>query len=230
MFLKRSYEKEIIDDFSITDERLDRALNELKVINFFLGGNSVSRAGFRALGKFNPDKRFVKILDIGSGGSDLFSRMQLNGKSADAVSADINIQACRFNKKNNPKAKVVCCDARMLPFRQNSFDVIHASLFLHHFNESDISLILRESLSAVRYGIIINDLRRSVLALAGIKILTQIFSKSRMVKNDGPLSVKRGFIKKELQSIFAGLNNCRISIKRKWAFRWLVYCTKNINA
>ena len=37
----RSSSIEMIDDMSITDERIDDALQELKVINRFLGGSQV---------------------------------------------------------------------------------------------------------------------------------------------------------------------------------------------
>lgn len=228
MFLKRSYAKEIIDDLSITDERMDRALAELKVINLFLGGNSVSRAGIKAICKISPFKTKARILDIGSGGSDLFFKMKINGNLAELVSADMNIQACRYTKNLHPGANVVCCDALRLPFKDNTFDIAHASLFFHHFKEQDIVDILSRCRLIAEKGIIINDLRRSVLALAGITILTRLFSKSRMVKNDGPLSVKRGFIKKELKEIFSKIKNRRFHIRRKWAFRWLIFCTEEI--
>jgi hypothetical protein len=53
------------------------------------------------------------------------------------------------------------------------------------------------------------------------------FSKSEMVKNDGPLSVKRAFVKKELLEMLNDLGIKRFLIKRKWAFRWLVIIYKN---
>jgi len=74
---------------------------------------------------------------------------------------------------------------------------------------------------------IINDLRRSVWALIGIKLLTILFSKSSMVKNDAPLSVKRGFIKSELIDMLKSLKIINYKIKRKWAFRWLVAIPKD---
>lgn len=225
MFLKRSYNKEIIDDLSITDERLDQALTELKVINFFLGGNSVSRSGIKELNRTSPFNRSVKILDLGSGGSNLFFEMKINGRKTDPVCADMNIQACRYTKTSNPEAKVVCCNAQRLPFKEKGFDIVHASLFFHHFNEQDMTGILTQCSAIARRGIVINDLRRSVLALAGITLLTQLFSRSRMVKNDGPLSVKRGFTEKELREILSRIKNCRFVIRRKWAFRWLIVCT-----
>jgi hypothetical protein len=71
-------------------------------------------------------------------------------------------------------------------------------------------------------GFFINDLHRQPLAYYFIKLATKLFSKSSLVKNDAPLSVLRGFKKKEWESIFerAGIQN--YSIKWKWAFRYLV--------
>lgn len=226
MLLKRSYDKEIIDDLSITDERLDRALHELKVINFFLGGNSVSRAGISAVNRACTFRSTPVILDLGSGGSDLFFKVKIMGRNVEPVSADINIRACRYTKILHPEAQVVCCDALKLPFKDNAIDIIHASLFFHHFKEAEMKSILRRCSLVARHGIIINDLRRSIFALMGIKILTQLLSKSRMVRNDGPLSVRRGFIKSELLAILSEIKQCRFHIRRKWAFRWLVYCIK----
>jgi len=227
LFLKRSYEKEIIDDISITDERLSRALYELKIINSFLGGNSVTRAGISAIIKISPFKNTLRVLDVGSGASDIFIGMKVNGNNVNLVSADMNIQACRYSKASNPEGKVVCCDVRNLPFRDKSFDVVHASLFFHHFKEQELVEILTKCSLLAESGIIINDLRRSILALAGITILTRLLSRSLMVKNDAPLSVKRAFIKKELRAILSKIKNCSFTIKRKWAFRWLIYCVKN---
>ena len=71
-------------------------------------------------------------------------------------------------------------------------------------------------------GFFINDLHRHPFAYYSIRILTSLFSKSYLVKNDAPLSVLRGFKKKELSALLdkAGISN--YTIQWKWAFRWLV--------
>ena len=73
-------------------------------------------------------------------------------------------------------------------------------------------------------GFFINDLQRHPFAYYSIKWITKLFSRSYLVKNDAPLSVARGFTKKEWKKIFnsAGINN--FSIKWKWAFRYLITC------
>ncbi len=71
-------------------------------------------------------------------------------------------------------------------------------------------------------GFFINDLHRHPLAYYSIKLLTTVFSKSYLVKNDAPLSVARGFKASEWKKILksAGINNYRVNWK--WAFRHLV--------
>lgn len=221
MLLKRSYKKEIMDDFSIADERIDEALNELKVINKFLGGNSVSREGIEYLIDEETEKQFT-ILDVGSGNSEVLLRLNNQKTKFEIFSIDINKRCCINSKENNQAVRIICADVFNLPFGNIKFDVVHLSLFLHHFNEKQIEEILVKLLQHSKTGIVINDLRRSVFAFAGIKILTALFSHSSMVKHDGPLSALRGFLKKELVSILnsAGIKN--YAIRRKWAFRWLV--------
>lgn len=215
--MKRHYENEIMDDFSIQDERIDEALKELNIINKFLGGNSVSEKGLKY---FESKDEVVSILDMGSGGSDFYKSIKNNFNNLIYVSVDLNKRACKFNSKEN-KNPTVCGNAFSLPFKNKSFDFLHASLFLHHFNENEIDLLLNEFFRISKKGIIINDLHRSVFALISISILTKLFSKSEMVKHDAPLSVKRGFAKIEIIKILNNIN-CNFTVKWNWAFRWLV--------
>ncbi|MCZ6702075.1 MAG: methyltransferase domain-containing protein [Ignavibacteria bacterium] len=227
MFLKRSYEKEIMDDFSINDGRIDKALDELKIVNRFLGGRNTSVAGFKYLlnGK---TKRPLNVLDIGSGASDIFQKPIRKLTDLKVYSLDRNKKVCVI-LKNTGNRKAIFGDALRLPFKKNSFAVVHASLFLHHFTEEEIIKIINISLSVANDGMIINDLRRSVFALAGIKFLTFLFSNSILVKNDAPLSVKRGFLKLEIKNILQKMNIKNFKIKRKWAFRWLIIISKKQN-
>ncbi len=78
-------------------------------------------------------------------------------------------------------------------------------------------------------GVIINDLRRNILAYSGIKILSMIFSKSEFVKNDGPLSVRRAFTKKEFVKILSRTGVDNFIIKRMWSFRFLVIIPSDRN-
>lgn len=238
MFLKRYYQKELMDDFSIQDERIDAALTELKVTNRYLGGISTTREGLNLLLKEKREKGNgklsggISILDVGAGASDILLFLKNKFPSIKITSIDLNKRVCKFlwrcnsaGERNSVK-RIICADSMNIPIKEKQFDIVHASLFLHHFNEEKIKKMITGFLKITGSGIIINDLRRSVLALLGIRIISKLFSKSDMFKNDGPLSVKRGFVKSDLLKILneIGLNNFKL--KRKWAFRWLLVIYK----
>jgi ubiquinone/menaquinone biosynthesis C-methylase UbiE len=219
--MKRSYEAEIMDDFSIRDERIDKALHELKIINKFLGGISTTIAALKYFIRSKNPK--LKILDIGSGSSDNLIAAKNQFPQLQIIPIDKNLRA--LSNFNNLSQKINS-DAFELPFKNNTCDIVHAALFLHHFTEEQIHILLKEFLRIATRGIIINDLQRSYFALLGIKILTVFFSKSEMVKNDAPLSVKRGFKKHEILKLLSDASIIDFVIKRKWAFRWMVIIKK----
>lgn len=219
--MERRHDAEIMDDFSIQDERIDDALRELKMINTFLGGKRTTQKGFSILRKNKSLAGELSVLDVGAGGADVFE----NDNDLYVITAiDKNPRACSY-LKNHTHYTVVCGDAMELPFSDKSFDVVHVSLFLHHFTEEKIIQLMRSFSRVARHGIIINDLQRSRLALIGITILTLLFSRSRMVKHDGPLSVQRSFTKFELVQILNSLKYSNVYIQWRWAFRWLVVIT-----
>ncbi len=220
MFLKKSFKKELMDDFSLGDGRIDAALKELKIINKFLGGNSVSKKGIEHL--INESGSEYKILDVGGGGSDILFSLKSKYKSLKIFSIDLNKYSCHYQKVEQHNYKIICADAFNLPVYENSFDIVHASLFLHHFKDEEISRLLSGFLTTSTRGVIINDLSRNILAFLGIKILSMIFSKSEFVKNDGPLSVRRAFTKKEFVRILSQTGIDNFIFKRMWAFRFLV--------
>lgn len=227
MILKRSYEPEIMDDFSIQDERIDRALDELKNANRFLGGAATSRDALKLLLKNIPGKGAgaqganISILDVGAGASDNLLALKNKFPFITITGLDLSRRACLY-LKNTSGPSVICADTINIPVKKKRFDIVHASLFLHHFSAEEIISILKSFREISKLGIIVNDLHRSIFALAGIKLIASVFSKSEMFKNDGPLSVKRGFIRKDLIEILseAGVNN--YTLKWRWAFRWML--------
>ncbi len=219
MLLKRSFKPELMDDLSLSDNRVAEALKELHLINKYLGGIAVTERGIQNF--LNGRTYEMKILDVGGGGSDSLSDLK-EKYPLNVYSLDINKYSCHYQKNLHPGHNVICADAEKLPFKERSFDVVHASLFFHHFNEEVIISMLKHFREAARYGVIINDLRRNILAYAGIRLLTLLFSRSSFVKYDGPLSVLRAFTSKELVSILSRAGITNYTIRKMWAFRFLV--------
>jgi hypothetical protein len=71
-------------------------------------------------------------------------------------------------------------------------------------------------------GFVINDLQRHWLAYYGVHVITHLLNGSVLAKNDGPVSILRAFKLEELNSLLQNAQAKNYSIKRKWAFRYLI--------
>ena len=226
MIFPRSSAREIMDDVSIHGEPLDAALRELTIINRWLGGDTTSRKGVQSMLRRIPATSAISILDAGAGGSDLVNALDGIHPAIRITSLDLNLGACRYSASIAPGLQVVQGSLLALPFKTGAFDLVHVALVLHHFSEPELRSILMDLSSLARRGIIINDLRRSAFAYIGIKALTALFSRSAMVRNDGPISVRRGFLRHELVRLCSTIPGMTITIRRTWAFRWCVCLMK----
>jgi ubiquinone/menaquinone biosynthesis C-methylase UbiE len=92
-------------------------------------------------------------------------------------------------------------DALDLPFQDRSFDIAMASLFFHHLSNEDCVRVLAQMWRIARRRVIINDLHRHAIAYFSIRVLTRLLSRSRMVRHDAPVSVRRSFRPAELMDI-----------------------------
>jgi ubiquinone/menaquinone biosynthesis C-methylase UbiE len=211
---------ELMDEPSVDPGSLARALSELSVINRWLGGDRVSRLGVRRILPSIPHAGEVSVLDVGSGGSDLERALAPLDRPFAITALDLNPLAGEYARKNGRNVSVVVGSAHALPFADRSFDIAHASLFLHHCNTGEARRLLERLSRVARYGIVINDLHRHAFALGAITVLTRLFSRSHLVRNDAPVSVTRGFIRQELEDILPPLPADAVSLSRRWAFRW----------
>jgi 2-polyprenyl-3-methyl-5-hydroxy-6-metoxy-1,4-benzoquinol methylase len=111
--------------------------------------------------------------------------------------------------------------------RPNQFDVVFSSLFTHHFADEEWILLIKKMVACSKKAVIITDLHRHWLLYYAVIFIAYTFTKSKMARFDGPLSVKRSFKKAELVNLLqqSGLTNYKITWK--WAFRWQVIIYKS---
>ncbi|HMJ48937.1 MAG TPA: methyltransferase domain-containing protein [Ferruginibacter sp.] len=224
-FSKRSNQKELIDRDDIAFADIQQNLKELDFINTHLGGHSITTEGFE---KLATDKKDISVCEIGCGGGDnlnaIYRCCSKKNIHLKLTGIDINPDCIAYARKNTPidANDFIVSDYRDVDFGDNNPDIIFTSLFCHHFRNEEVMNMLRWMKTNSRIGFFINDLHRHSLAYSFIKIATKVFSRSYLVKNDAPISVAKGFTKKEWIELFnkAGITN--YSIKWKWAFRHLI--------
>lgn len=228
-FSRRSTGVEIMDDLNCAGEVVHQTLRELEFINRTLGGNAVTIDGVQQLVS-ESKKTSIRVLDLGCGGGDMLRllRGRLKVKTT-CKGIDANPHIVEYARLHNSEPDISFETANILSdeFKQETCDVAIATLFFHHFSDDQLVRIFSQLKQQAQVGIVINDLHRHPLAYYSIRLLIRLFSKSSMVKFDAPLSVLRGFSRKELESILerAGINN--YLLKWKWAFRWQIIVPRN---
>lgn len=242
-FSKRSYQKEFLDGDNIHPAELTKNLQELEFINKYLGGHRIIITGINALldgwYKSNAPDDSLLICEIGCGGGDNLKAIEKWCSSKDItarfIGVDINKECIAYAKENCKEldAEWITSDYKTIKLNHKP-DIIFSSLFCHHFTDEELDYQFQWMKQNSRVGFFVSDLHRHPLAYYSILVLTKLFSGSRLVKNDAPLSVLRGFKRKELESFRSQLysqtiarnGNARLCIKWQWAFRWLMFFKK----
>ena len=202
-----------MDDLSRPDSEFDEAYRELGIINRRLGG-------IRAIERFLPHKSNLLVLDVAAGACDV-SEALLRRIPAQIVVLDVNPKGLKSARKSWP----VTGNALELPFRDNTFDVVMASLFFHHLSEANCVRVLEKMWRVSRGLVLVNDLYRHPVAYWSIRALAAAFSKSTMVRHDGPVSVLRSFRPRELLQV-ADRAGVPARVYRSFPFRLVLVAEK----
>lgn len=225
-FAERSQAPEIMDDLQCSGEVVHQTLRELDFINHWLGGNQVTLKGLKSLIKNQNNIKSFHLADLGCGSGEMLKLIYQQLKThpiLQLTGIDANPNIIAFAEKHCagiPNLQLKTEDIFDPDFQRHSFDIVIATLFLHHFTHEQLVKIFQTLQAQTRIGIVVNDLHRHPLAYYAIKFLTRLFSRSAMVKYDAPLSVLRGFKKAEIERIMAQAGITRYSLSWRWAFRW----------
>jgi SAM-dependent methyltransferase len=230
-FSVRSYKKELLDRDDIPFADIKQNMKELDFINAKLGGHKITLEGLRAMIKRvkakEGNKEKLSVLEIGCGGGDnlrvIKKYCEKRNIAVQLAGVDINLHCIEFarSRKENKGIEFIASDYKLINPSPKP-DIIFNSLFCHHFADKEMMEILAWMKAHSRIGFFINDLHRHPFAYYSIKWLTRLFSKSYLVKNDAPLSVLRGFKRRELEMFNAQCSILNAQLKWKWAFRWLL--------
>lgn len=228
-FSQRAHTKELLDEDGIPFADIRKNMEELEVINTWLGGHAITVAGFK---KVLGNRRSIHVCEIGCGGGDNLKAIaqwcRKKGVDLQMTGIDIKdtcVEYAHINLKGQ-EVNLMVSDYKAVTFHQKP-DIIFSSLFCHHFTDEEIVFMLQWMNKNSMVGFFINDLERHPLAFHSIRLITKWFSSSYLVQHDAPVSVTRGFSRRDWQQYFirAGIGGSS-AIHWRWAFRWLVIHTR----
>jgi 2-polyprenyl-3-methyl-5-hydroxy-6-metoxy-1,4-benzoquinol methylase len=221
----RTDKEELMDDFSIGGDLLRDTLDKLENINRWLGGNLMTVKALKKVLKNYPKEQELTIADIGCGHGDILRDVakfgRKNGYKMKLIGMDANPTAIAYANELStefPELSFKTEDIFSEAFKNRKFDVVLATLFLHHFKEAQLTSFLGNTLKQTKIGIVVNDLHRHKLAYY-LFMLLSVFIKNNMIIEDGLTSVLRGFKRNELVHISNKLK-VKPQISWKWAFRF----------
>jgi len=227
-FKYRTEEEEIMDDFSLEGDELREALDKIASINQFLGGNQLTLQGVK---KLLNSKDEITIVDVGCGNGDMLRVLAdfgiKNNLKFNLIGIDANAFTIDYATKISKEYQNIsykCIDIFSDSFSQLNYDIVLCTLTLHHFKNNQIDYLIQLFSQQAKIGIVINDLHRNRIAYGAFQLICFVFKLNRMSKEDGLISILRGFKKQELIS-FSERNKLKeYTIQWKWAFRyqWIV--------
>ena len=215
VFEKRSNEPERIDTGDYTDEEYKTFLREIRFINRWIGDRwALRKSLLRRIGELDLDD--FSVLDVGAGSGEILNEIAIFARrrksNAFLVGLDLNelsAESVANEGKGNKEINAVRGNALHLPFADNSFDFAICSLFTHHFTDDGVVEVLREMYRVADEGVFVIDLHREVSAYRLYQLFCSVFRISKLVRDDGLLSIKKGFQPEELSRLAerAGFTN-----------------------
>ena len=227
----RTDQSEIMDDFALEGEVLREALDKIAKINQLLGGNELTLQGVKSLVRDIDTSKELTIVDVGCGNGDMLRILANYGKKNHLNFRLIGIDANNFTinhardlSSNYNNIKYVIEDIFDESFQQLHYDIVLCTLTLHHFKDDQIIKLLNIFKFNSKLGIVINDLQRSQISYRLFQALCFVFRLNKMSREDGLVSILRGFKKQELVAFSKQLGIKKYTIHWKWAFRyqWII--------
>lgn len=225
MFKTRSTKLERIDTGDYTAEEYNRFLSDIRLVNRFAGDNLALRKTLINEVEDNNLKEF-SVLDVGAGSGELLRTIakaaRKQNRKATLYGLELNERSAESiieESQEYDEINAIRGDALRLPFADNSLDYVISSLFTHHLKDEQIIESLKEMSRISKRRIIVIDLHRHPFAYAAYKAFCVGFRISRLVREDGSLSILRGFKVDELNRLAKKADLQKIEIRKCFPYR-----------
>ena len=200
---------ELLDDPRADPVAVGKELHDIARLNAWFGGtkavvdalDAVLRAA-RDAGCEMRDARW-SLLDIGTGGGDIpraaVAAAARHGITVTPLGVDLIPAAARLARRSG--VAPVVADANAPPLAPKSVDVVTMSQVLHHMSRAQAVRCIRTCDRLARHVVVLADLRRSRVAMAGVWAACLGLGMGRVTRHDAVVSLQRGYSRVELNAM-----------------------------
>lgn len=216
--VKRAVARELMDDQIDSLDELCANLREIEKINRLFGSTADLTRIVGAIAARN-------VLDVASGLGDIALSLAQAQPDLRLTCLDRSAQMLALARERtlgHPQLQFVCADAMALPFADGAFDVAMCNLALHHFEPPQAVRMLAELRRVARGLAVVTDLRRSALGYIGARVIIGSFSRNRLTRHDGPLSVRRAYTPDEARALAAAAGWYAPRVRTRPFFRMIL--------
>ena len=198
--MKRVVTPELLDEDAGTPAEIAGSLLDLYSFNQRLGGfSSMSDLVLRVAG--NTGRKNLTLLDVAGGNGDVAEQIVLScSKMGISARATVLDRAISHMKNHHGLVTKVAGDALSLPVEDGAYDVVGCNLFCHHLEPEEMVKFFNEALRVTRLAVIVSDLRRNLFHWLAAWVGQPIY-RSRITRNDAPVSVRRAYTIPEISEI-----------------------------
>ncbi len=199
---------ELLDDPRSDPVLVGRELRDIARLNALFGG---TRAVVRELKSFFERRRAMgnrkretwTLLDVGTGSGDIALAARAAARQLDidlkAIGLELNPTAARIATAAG--VPTIVADGSALPLGPRSVDVVVASQVLHHLPRPVAVRWIATLDRIARRAVVLADLRRSRVAMAGVWAASVGLAMSGVTRHDAVVSLKRGYTKTEFDEM-----------------------------
>ena len=210
---------EVLDDPDVDAGLRRRSHRDIQLANRLFGG---TRALLSELDDVLPTlPKRASLLDVGTGVGDIPQKASERASAAgvELVAMGLDSVESLVNTSTHRIPLGIVGDALTLPFTEGSIDVVCCSQVLHHFTDDDAITLIGEMTRVARRRVIVSDLRRSWLAVAGLWVSSFPLAFHPVSRHDGVTSILRGFTPEELRALVWEGARVEARIRRHMMFR-----------
>ena len=222
----RSRRDEQMDDPGLDPETYAAVLADLARVNAWTWAG---RPTLHFLSRAVAGMPAFRLLDVGFGHGDMLRRIARWAKKRDIA---VDLIGIDLNPKSAAVARAATPIHWPIEYRTGDYedvagplDFVISSAVTHHMSDEQIHAFLRFMEKRSAKGWLVNDIYRGAFAYYGFPLLCRIMGWHRMVREDGQLSIARGFREADWRALIdgAGLPDAAAPrIVRRFPFRLCV--------